>query len=250
MKSIHKFVFNLLRIALIFSVLLFGCASRHIGGGFPVVINQAPPANAPAGSPDVTPAKLITAFYQGRAGNCAAIAVIKTAMAVFGTTGVYKDDPADPSKKHLHNGKDVILTSGDLDKLGQLDKFVPGTDNAIYQQAKVLYAIIVIQKFDGGHGGYGSLEAAAEALNGGEGQTAKNIIPLLGLTATAPDIDIDKIAKEEHLIVTSYYHAAFSSLGYYDEYGSKTLVSDFKENHRGFWHSSDLSEAYSIDANH
>ncbi|MDB5158351.1 MAG: hypothetical protein JWR50_3058 [Mucilaginibacter sp.] len=95
MKSIHKFVFNALRIVLIFNVLILGCASHHIGGGFPVVINQIPPANSPAGSPNVTPEKLITAFYQGRAGNCATIAVIKTAMAVFGTTGIYKDDPAD-----------------------------------------------------------------------------------------------------------------------------------------------------------
>lgn len=227
------------------TILLASCASKRTGGGL-IVDTYAPPTLSISDSIDhYSPNRIISAFYQGATGNCAAIAVIKTTIAVFKDRKVYKKDPADSTIYILNNSDSVKLTANDRKVLALKDKFVLGTDIDIYNKAKFLYALIVANKRSKAELRYKSLENAADALNGKEAQTARDIIPLLGLKPL--DHELYEAAFQEHVIVTNYYHAAFSSRGYYDEYGTKTLVSDLKSNHHGFFHSSDLSGAYSID---
>lgn len=193
------------------------------------------------------PDQLITSFHQGAAGNCASIAVIKLAMSSYGWDRVFvHQDTILNNNYHIkfRNGDTISLSKEEEKRINLLDLFVEGTNLQVYQQAKFVFAVLAKRKFKMEH--LSGIEKAASNLNGGENLGAADLFPLLGLSPVA--LGIDSLASQDQIIVTSFFHAAFSSKGFYDEYGTKAMLSEFKNNHHKWLslHSSELANAYQI----
>lgn len=238
---------NLKNMTLWLITLLFlnsSCNKAITYGGFP---NPGP--NLP-----FTPDDMVTAFKQGIAGNCASIAVIKSAILHYkkNCENIYVSALVEfdgTVKVKLRDGGGLLtITKSERKEAEEASAFVLGTNKEVFDEARLVFAILCKKKQLTKSGS--SIQAAAKALNGGERLDYNTIIDLLCLKAYLKDITTtqpSEFARYNNLIIGNKYHAAFSSNGYYDEYGTKTLVSEFSDNHRKFYNRGEITGAYSFN---
>jgi hypothetical protein len=91
--------------------------------------------------------QLIKAFNQGAANNCASIALIKAAIEVHGTDGVFKltKNQQDYTAK-LKNGAEVIFTQQELDLSIKVALFTPGLSEDAAEQLVYNEILLYAQK--------------------------------------------------------------------------------------------------------
>lgn len=242
-KAVTKVMFVFACTAILLSL---SCSRQISGITSPIQVNGGKLDSS------LTTDNMIGAFYQGKAGNCASVSVIKAAILTYAPEDVFKscDSLGDGYKVTLRDDAVINITGNDLEKLRAKDKFVPGADAKIYNKARFLYALIAKRKLDldSVNKYQKDVLKAADALNGAEDLGSRNIFPLLGL-GDPVNIEAGKMADCDNLIITNKYHSAFSGKGYYDEYGRKVLVSDFKFNHKSRWpwNSSSISDTYCVE---
>ena len=168
-------------------------------------------------------------------GNCAIISVIKSAIQTFGIKGVFKsfEYSTNGIQLILKNDSKIALSREELNDLSEYDKFVLFNNKEIFNEAKLIYAVVAKKKYLDNPNKYLSLKDAAEALNGSEKLGAESIIEILGYKYR--NVPKDSLKFYSNIIIGSNMHAAYSFLGNYDEYGKIASNEDFVRNHSRFW---------------
>ncbi|MDN3584263.1 hypothetical protein [Mucilaginibacter flavus] len=188
----------------------------------------------------------ITSFYQDTAANCASISVIKLAMAKYGGNGVFEkvDTLTDKYRIQFRDGKILELTKIEEAIIGKMDGFACGTKATIYKKARFIYAAMAKNKMMTDTIKYKTIENAAfeikivwllfkKKIFVLAEDTEKNL-SYLGLE----NLWISKLAGEvsnyPNIIITNSRHSAYSSFGFYDQYGKPIENSRFSGKHGGF----------------
>lgn len=182
---------------------------------------------------------IIGSFKQGGAVNCASVSVIKLAIAHYGIAHVFKtvDTSINKFTIKLRNDSIVELTKDELAIMANYNKFVPLNDAKTYLAAQFIYAVMAKNKYQLNPLKYNSIESAATHKNWlGKihyllaADTEDNFI-YLGLNNQFKKINIDEAGNYSQIIITNSKHSAYSTKGYYDEFGKPVLNSVFPSNH-------------------
>lgn len=183
---------------------------------------------------------LFNAFKQGNVnggGNCASIALIKAAIGTFGVGNVFTSSKDEENKILLVRLKDdtsysIPFSEIDLSIKENGFKIKSQLDQAlkIKAYADTCFAVMVkvqekIQKYD-------SYEKSLSSLL--NGYYTPNVYKLLGVEFK--EIPKEDLKNNANVIFYNYYHAVYSSFGYYDETKSLlgySLNTNFKKNRFG-----------------
>jgi hypothetical protein len=167
----------------------------------------------------------------GGGGNCASIALIKSAIGTFGINGVFKNLTVDSVRKivrvTLRNNEVIDLTFDRLEdgknhfsitKIGQ-----DIISKQIADYSRLCFAVMcrkeqLLLGYDSKY-----FYRGVDKLN--KGQDASEIYKLLGLTnLVVQDLSIENLKKYKNLLIYNNIHAVYSSLGYYDEFFNGTIT--------------------------
>jgi len=173
---------------------------------------------------------VIRAFHQGHEGdfNCASIALIKCAIATFGSDNVFKavTKENDVYKITLRNGETVILSKQELDTATARNGFKLDDNQNMLNQANLIYAVMAKRAvtFCISNTTFGlctNLDSALMFLHGETGGVDARRLPiLLGLARVKV-----RHKKELSYIYENGYHAVFASKKVWDNYGSPDRLS-------------------------
>ena len=165
---------------------------------------------------------VIGAFHQGSNYdyNCASIALIKCAIATFGINNVFKSkiENANDYTIILLNEDTVSLSKQELDSATRRSGFVKDDNQAIFNQANFIYAVMAKRavKFSGDDYSFSNCTDFDEALAVfHNGFTVTYLPALLGLGQVKV-----KHKRELSYIFANGYHAVFASKKVFDNYGS------------------------------
>lgn len=172
--------------------------------------------------------RMIRAFSQGDAGNCASIGVIKAALYEYGEDVVAeRTETAERGLvATLRNGEKVAITADERAKAPRLSRFRPGEDNSILERANELFILMAkrlqIQRATA------TIEAAAEDLNSGE--YFASTPALLGISDDVIRINGNLftrwfkktafVRRNSSCVAASRGHAWFVSHGFADDHGT------------------------------
>lgn len=193
--------------------------------------------------------KVLFAFKQGAQNNCAAISVIKAAIATFGmddNNGVFTSDTQKADGSHdvvLRNGSKVSVTKEQISQASQLAKLTiplddthPG-DPQMLAKANLLYAVMAEHATALTNESL-FLDATSYARSvqrlSDPGRNSDVEPELLGLSCREFGLnDTSKLAY----VHANYYHAAFASLADYDQDGKDLSIDPaFQKIHHAFRH--------------
>jgi hypothetical protein len=176
-------------------------------------------------------AEIIQSFRQGiveNGGNCAAIAVIKAAIDVFGVGGVFQhDQTVEGHQVVLRDGTCLTFTAAQLQHTAKLADFHlrTGADasqselfRSIYDYANLCFCTMVkrVTQIGEAGDGIGEFEEAIVALN--DGAITPQLPHILGLAAeTLPFLA--PTSGRGGCVAWSGGHAVFASHGVYDHWG-------------------------------
>ncbi|MDP3157962.1 MAG: hypothetical protein Q8N23_35150 [Archangium sp.] len=184
------------------------------------------PTSGPVPGP-ITPipggnaAQLITAFHQGKEGNCVSIAAIKAAMARFGADQVFT------SLRRVGAGYEAVMRDGfscrvsDAElQLATRESRMVGRNTALLDRANLLYAAMAKRAQMQGNDNRSNMSfaRACESLNDGENylEGAK----WLGLSRHVKKISPSEVSRYTAVVAASARHAVFATGTVVDHYGS------------------------------
>ena len=186
----------------------------------------------------------ITSFSQDSAANCASISVIKLAIAKYGVDGVFKkvDSLADRYRIQLLDDKIIELTKNEEAIMGKIDGFAKGNNEMIFTKAKFIYAVMAKNKMKNYDTSCKKIEDAATRKDLSKPNKIKWLLEpdtktnlsYLGLENLYDSIKVAFINNYKSIIITNYYHSAYSSFGFYDEHGRVRKNCCFTWRH-GHW---------------
>jgi len=181
---------------------------------------------------------IIKYFHQGafdldnKARNCASISTIKASIAFFGVSSVFKkvDTLTNKYVITLRNNKVLELTKKEETLVNKYDHF-GYTNKRIHKVAEFMYAVmaknyLIRLNYEGGE--------IKDVLDHRRGllwlsQDTEENFKLLGLENNYTELDsLDGIDKMTNIVIASDYHSVYSNLGFYDEFGTKHIISDFE----------------------
>lgn len=183
----------------------------------------------------------ITAFSQGRAGNCASIAAIKLSIATYGIQNIFLEE------KHINNAyhilmRDsslvVILDSEILEMDSNQNRFRKGSDREIYNYATFLYAVMAKNKQK--QLGLKTIKKANIYYKWNFIPTTNHLLAMdteknldyLGLKGLYKEINRDEVSKFDKIIITSTKHSTFATNGNFDDHGEIVQILDFEKKYR------------------
>ncbi|PCH67365.1 MAG: hypothetical protein COC06_11410 [Bacteroidales bacterium] len=184
--------------------------------------------------------KIIEAFYQGDAGNCASISSIKLAIATYGTNKVFLDvKHSDESCKILmRDSTRISITNTELKSMdSKQNRFEKKNDNEIYDYAVFLYAVMAknkqikenIRNIKKANRYYqwGFIPTSIHLLSE---STEKNL-EYLGLKRFYEKINKSEVENRNKIIITSTKHSVYATNGYYDHLGEIEPVTKYSTNY-------------------
>lgn len=187
---------------------------------------------------------IIGAFKQGGPGsgaaNCASISVIKLAITEYGIEKVFQkvDTADDKYVVQLRNGKTIELTKDEEKAMKEVNKFENPKDERIYTMAMFCYAVMTKNKWMRYPGDYNSITEAAIKKRFWRkdiyllAENTEDNLLYLGLDKSYKKIKSSEINNYPKAIITNPYHSAYSSNGFYDEYGAPLKILDFPAQHK------------------
>lgn len=204
---------------------------------------------------NVTDQQLFKAFKQdivkfqgtlskfGGGGNCASIALIKSAIGNFGINGVFKNITIDSVNKMVHvTLRDDATVDLTFNKYNNGKKYFSiqkiGDDNIskqIADYARICFAVMCRREqlklgYDKNR-----FYRGVDKLN--KGQAAEDIYTLLGLkNEIITDLSFDNLKNFKNLVVYNRPHAVYSSSGNYDEFFRGTVTGIEPLNRLNFFH--------------
>lgn len=172
----------------------------------------------------MTEIEIIKAFKQGKRGNCVSIAVIKSAMALYGVNDVFikrKKNSKGIISIKMRDGFETVVRPHELAKAARYSKFNNGNNKEVKSMAHLYYAamakrVLVEGKIDA-FLGRTTLRGALRSLNNGENYMEG--VRWLGLEENYSRHPIEKIKKHNNLIGASPGHCYFLTNGIVDDYG-------------------------------
>ena len=177
-------------------------------------------ASAQISQDQVSSEKLIVAFRQGAQNNCAAIAVVKLAIAMYGTSlqgGVFKDDVLNADGSHnvvLRDDAHLKVTKAQIEKATQLGVFTipvdakhPG-DQSVLDRANLMYAVMAQHAVDLGLDDASSFDNSIGRFSD-PGRNSDVQPQLLGLGCK--EVALSDVSRPAY-IHANYYHAAFATM--------------------------------------
>jgi hypothetical protein len=179
-----------------------------------------------------TDSVIIEAFKQsigaGAAGNCASISVIKLAISNFGIDGIFKriDSSANGYSVVLRNDKVITLSPQEVLAVSPYDRFDTGNNVPMLNKAKFAYAVMAKNKQMMQPDKYSDIVSAVKDDQGNLllfEDTEKNF-ELIGLGNLWVKVDLAHINDFDKIIITNIKHSAYSSMGFFDQYG--TIISN------------------------
>jgi hypothetical protein len=226
------------------ALLSYSCSRKTYGGFADPIPEQQQIVS------ELTIDVMITAFHQGAAGNCASIAVIKSAMLKFGKKKTFKSclSTVNGYDIVLQNGKAISITKDEIDRANKKAMFVQGSEPEVFAEAQFNNAVLCKLNLD--FLKLTSIEDAADRLNGKQKLSFVDIIKLLGIEDFYNEANVSKYGdflNLNNMVLGNKFHAAFSGKGYYDEYGQKTLIREFSENHHTIFNSGTINQAYILN---
>jgi hypothetical protein len=181
---------------------------------------------------------IVASFRQGAAGNCASVSVIKLAMTHYGIDHVFLrvDSLANSYAVYLRDGSQLDLTRVEYQTMLGLNKFLLLQNPKAYHAAQFMYAVMAKKKYL--LGGHASITSAASYKKWFTthyllAQNTVDNIDYLGLKNSFKVVDKSEITRHTQIIITSPKHSAYSSLGYYDEFGEAIPNENFTGHHGG-----------------
>lgn len=191
--------------------------------------------------------ELIEDFYQGKvvvsdsfqscdkdkkAGNCAAIAIIKASLAEFKTVeNIFKQykSRGDSTFVTFQDNKSIIITRDEIKLVEKLAGIKRNENSLYYKSAVILYTIMCkkLQVFKPTVRGecINSFTNAVEYLN--NGYSSKNVYKLLGFTSkNIVHIPVDQLFKVPSAIIWSKSHAAYLTYGKQDFLGKPFAINN------------------------
>lgn len=166
----------------------------------------------------------------GGGGNCASIALIKSAIGTFGINGVFKEVKIDSLKEmvyvtrrdnkiidltfeRLQNGKDHFFIIANTDKLAKEISDYAAFCFAVMCRGKQLQL------------GYDEKYFYRGVDNLNKGEPTETIYTLLGLNKEQiTNLNINNLRNYKNLVLYISPHAVYSSSGNYDEFFSGTIT--------------------------
>ena len=166
----------------------------------------------------------------GGGGNCASIALIKSAIGTFGINGVFKDVKSDSTTKTVTvvlRNDDVVSLSFDRLSNGKKYFAIKNIGNEkihkdIAEYSRFCFAIMCRRQqlkmgYDKSH-----FYRAVDRLN--KGYSASEIYELLGLRKKEiNDLTHENLSKFKNIVLYNSPHAVYSSYGNYDEFFRGTV---------------------------
>lgn len=161
----------------------------------------------------------------GGGGNCASIAIIKSAIGTYGFDNVFKSIIVDAAnKRYIIDLRDedttvYTLSFANYEHACKKSSFIlKGDDQSskdILEFANFCFAVMAEVKRNE-YRINKSFERAINDLN--KGESAVDIHAYLGLTPTkVKDVSIQNLSTLKNLIIWNPPHAVYASEGYYDE---------------------------------
>jgi hypothetical protein len=190
---------------------------------------------------------IVSCFYQGRANNCASVALIKAAMLKYGYKNMFQTNLVGSGYQvTLKNGTALAILAVDLDQAKAQGKFAIKTipelgtaEDSVLFYAYLAYAAIA--KYISVNGYWGAVEAGSPHLTGYSSfKSALRFISrksyatdycyrLLGMSVKDPTVpefkDPAVIASETGVILYSPDHAVVAYKGQLDCHGNWVAVS-------------------------
>ena len=178
----------------------------------------------------------------GGGGNCASIALIKSAIGTFGINGVFKEVRIDSLKEivyvtrrdnkvidlsfeRLQNGKDYFFITSNTDNLSKQISDYGAFCFAVMCRAKQLDM------------GYDKTYFYRGVDNLNKGEAAESIYTLLGLQKEQiTDLSYDNLKKYKNVVLYNAPHAVYSSSGNYDEFFMGTITGIEPLNRLSYFH--------------
>jgi hypothetical protein len=178
----------------------------------------------------------------GGGGNCASIALIKSAIGTFGINGVFKSVKVDSTNEMVYitrrDDKVIELTFDRLENAKEHFFITPNTDEIskkISDYGAFCFAVMCRAKQLNMGNDKKYFYRAIDNLN--KGEAAETIYQLLGLQKqNISDLNVDNLKKYKNLVLYIAPHAVYSSSGNYDEFFSGTITGIEPLNRIGYFH--------------
>lgn len=166
---------------------------------------------------------VLKSFYQGNKGdfNCAAISVVKCAIATFGADNVFKSVTKDTNglRVTLRNSEIAFITQAELKMAADSSGFMSSENNKFNEIANLIYAIMVKRAVGFDKITFASCTDFNKSLMFLHGETggvdARKLPQLLGLKcmSVAPKRNFAYVHENG-------YHAVFASQRLFDNFGT------------------------------
>jgi len=178
----------------------------------------------------------------GGGGNCASIALIKSAIGTFGINGIFKELKIDSLNEMVYvtrrDNKVIDLTFERLENGKEHFFITPNTDELSIQisdYGRFCFAVMCRAKqLDLG---YDKKYFYRGVDNLNKGEPTENIYTLLGLQKeNISDLSLDNLSKYKNIVLYNAPHAVYSSSGHYDEFFMGTITGIEPLNRLSYFH--------------
>lgn len=166
----------------------------------------------------------------GGGGNCASIALIKSAIGTFGINGVFKDVKIDSLNEIVHvtrrDNKIIDLTFDRLEH-GKDHFYIKPNSDEISKQISdyAAFCFAVMGRAKQLELGYDKKYFYRAIDNLNKGEPTESINKLLGLQKEQiVDLSFDNLRKYKNIVLYNAPHAVYSSSGNYDEFFRGTIT--------------------------
>ena len=173
---------------------------------------------------------VLEAFGQDGKKNCASVALIKGALATYGsgdTNGVFvtyeSEEHGSDHRVSLRDGTTLVISDKQIDDAAKKSGFALGSDEAIFHRANMMYAVMAQHAVQLGLAK--SFSGALKKLGAGNDLPVDVIDQYLGLTAKA--ITFDDTTHTASFIYGGDLHVVFATEQTFDQCGTPKKLDEF-----------------------
>ncbi len=179
--------------------------------------------------------KIIEAFSQGKAGNCASISSIKLAISTYGINNVFLETKQASGSYEIlmRDSTRISITDSELKLMDSNQNRFKKNDDEIYNYAVFLYAIMAKNKQIKEN--IRSIKKANRYFKWGFIPTSIHLLSMsteknleyLGLIGLYSNVNKSEVKDKSNIIITSTEHSVYATNGYYDDHGKIEPISKY-----------------------
>ncbi len=179
--------------------------------------------------------KIIEAFYQGEAGNCASISSIKLAITTYGINNVFLETKHSEESYEIlmRDSTRISITDSEVKLMDSNQNRFKKNDDEIYNYAVFLYAVMAKNKQIKEN--IRSIKKANRYFKWGFIPTSIHLLSMsteknleyLGLKGLYKNVIKSEVKNKNNIIITSTKHSVYATNGYYDDHGKIEPISKY-----------------------